>query len=66
LPGESKKKNLKRKEVSSSDSDVVIEEDAVEDAGTSAKSVAEGRKRARTVSSVPIDNVSFHHEEGAS
>ncbi|MCI98313.1 envelope-like protein, partial [Trifolium medium] len=34
--------------------------------GTSAKPVAGGRKRARTVPSVPLDNVSFHHEEGAS
>ncbi|MCI78368.1 hypothetical protein A2U01_0099638, partial [Trifolium medium] len=66
LPGESKRKNLKRKEVSSSDSDLVLEEDVVEDAGTSAKPVAEERKRARIVPSVPLDNVSFHHEEGAS
>ncbi|MCI40406.1 hypothetical protein A2U01_0061639, partial [Trifolium medium] len=46
-PDESKRKNLKRKEVSSSDSDFVIEEYDVEDAGTSAKPVAGGRKRAR-------------------
>ncbi|MCI74372.1 hypothetical protein A2U01_0095636, partial [Trifolium medium] len=39
-PVELKKKNLKRKEISSSDSDFVIEEDVIEDAGTSAKPVA--------------------------
>ncbi|MCI76457.1 hypothetical protein A2U01_0097727, partial [Trifolium medium] len=58
-PVKSKKKNLKRKEVSSSDSEFVIEEDDVEDAGTSAKPVAEERKRARTIPYVPIYNVSF-------
>ncbi|MCI62887.1 hypothetical protein A2U01_0084144, partial [Trifolium medium] len=48
-PVEPKKKNLKRKEVSSSGSDFVIEEDAVEIASTSAKASGGGRKRARTV-----------------
>ncbi|MCI34640.1 envelope-like protein, partial [Trifolium medium] len=62
-PSEKKKKSLKRKEVSSSDSEYAVNEDVV---ATSGATVNGSSKKARTVPFVPVDNVSFHHENSAS
>ncbi|MCI34212.1 hypothetical protein A2U01_0055430, partial [Trifolium medium] len=51
-----KKKSLKRKEVTSSDSEFDVEEDAIATSGATDKGSS---KKARTVPFVPVDNVSF-------
>ncbi|MCI00315.1 envelope-like protein, partial [Trifolium medium] len=63
---EPKNKNLKRKEISSSDSDFDVVQDAIATTGTSARRSMGGRKIPQNIPSVPIDNISFHHEESAS
>ncbi|MCI41582.1 hypothetical protein A2U01_0062815, partial [Trifolium medium] len=58
-----KKKSLKRKEVSSSDSEYAVNED---DVATSSVTVKGSSKKARTVPFIPVYNVSFHLENSAS
>ncbi|MCH90078.1 envelope-like protein, partial [Trifolium medium] len=60
-----KKKNLKRKEASSSDSEYDVEPDAATTAGTSRKSIG-GKKVLLSVPTTPIDNISFHFEDHVS
>ncbi|XP_045831268.1 uncharacterized protein LOC123922614 [Trifolium pratense] len=60
VPSESKKKNVKRKTVSSSDSDYEADQDAEASPAASSQRSAKRKRMAPTVPSVPIDNVSFH------
>ncbi|MCI83576.1 hypothetical protein A2U01_0104852, partial [Trifolium medium] len=49
--------------MSSSDSEYVVNEDAISTSGATVKGSC---KRAKRVPIVPIDNVSFHYENGSS
>ncbi|XP_045791401.1 uncharacterized protein LOC123886105 [Trifolium pratense] len=60
VPSDSKKKNVKRKTVSSSDSDYEADQDAEASPAASSQRSAKRKRMAPTVPSVPIDNVSFH------
>ncbi|MCI47680.1 hypothetical protein A2U01_0068922, partial [Trifolium medium] len=63
-PSETKKKGLKRKAVESSDSDFE-ETIVVASSGTSRKTFG-GKKIPINVPHAPLDNVSFHLEDGSS
>ncbi|CAJ2665174.1 unnamed protein product [Trifolium pratense] len=60
VPSESKKKIVKRKTVSSSDSDYEEDQDAGASPEASPLRSAKRKRMAPNVPSVPIDNVSFH------
>ncbi|XP_045810321.1 uncharacterized protein LOC123904738 [Trifolium pratense] len=60
VPSESKKKIVKRKTVSSSDSDYEEDQDAGASPEASPLRSAQRKRMAPNVPSVPIDNVSFH------
>ncbi|CAJ2637432.1 unnamed protein product [Trifolium pratense] len=60
VPSESKKKIVKRKTVSSSDSDYEEDQDAGASPEASPLKSAKRKRMAPNVPSVPIDNVSFH------
>ncbi|XP_045831184.1 uncharacterized protein LOC123922517 [Trifolium pratense] len=60
VPSESKKKIVKRKTVSSSDSDYEEDQDAGASLEASPLKSAKRKRMAPNVPSVPIDNVSFH------
>ncbi|CAJ2641626.1 unnamed protein product [Trifolium pratense] len=61
---EVKKKSLKRKEPPSSDSDFERETSVATSSGTSRRSV-EGKKVSVSVPYAPLDNISFHLENGS-
>ncbi|XP_045798482.1 uncharacterized protein LOC123892674 [Trifolium pratense] len=60
MPSGSKKKTVKRKTISSSDSDYEEDQDAEASPATSPQKSAKRKRMAPNVPSVPIDNVSFH------
>ncbi|XP_045822037.1 uncharacterized protein LOC123914921 [Trifolium pratense] len=60
VPSESKKKTVKRKTVSYSDSDYEEDQDAEASPAASPQKSAKRKRMAPNVPSVPIDNVSFH------
>ncbi|MCH81159.1 envelope-like protein [Trifolium medium] len=64
-PSEKKKKHLKRKEISTSDSDFDVESDVIATTITFFRKSVGGKKVPQNVPSVPMDNISFHHEESA-
>ncbi|XP_045794053.1 uncharacterized protein LOC123888927 [Trifolium pratense] len=60
IPSGSKKKTVKRKTISSSDSDYEEDQDAEASPVASPQKSAKRKRMAPNVPSVPIDNVSFH------
>ncbi|PNX59717.1 hypothetical protein L195_g059827, partial [Trifolium pratense] len=65
-PAEPKKKSLKGKEISSSNSDFDKEQHVITSSGTSLIKSIRGMKIPLNVPSATMDNVYFHHENSVS